>query len=68
MLTPNKEISGPLGTARIKLESGEELSGVLSGRTETEWTVTLADGRERKIAPGQIGEHTLSSMMPPMGH
>ncbi|MGI9244315.1 MAG: hypothetical protein ACR2RV_26185, partial [Verrucomicrobiales bacterium] len=54
-------------TVLIKLKSGEEIAGVLAQKLPDTWTITLADGGEKKVAPDQIEEHTLTSAMPPVG-
>ena len=67
MLEPNREISDGFGTVLIKMKSGEAISGVLAQKSDEAWTITLADGTEKKVAPDQIEQHTLSSSMPPVG-
>ena len=67
MLEPNREITDGFGTVLIKMKSGEEISGTLAGKSETEWMVTLVDGSRQALAPDQIASHSLSSVMPPVG-
>ncbi len=67
LLTPSSEVSDGFGTVVLKTKEGEEISGILSKKTDTFWTITLADGRKRNLRPDEVSSHVLSSAMPPMG-
>jgi putative heme-binding domain-containing protein len=66
MLEPAKDIADGYGTILLETKAGEQISGVLANRTETEWTINLADGTTRAVAPADIETHTLTSVMPPV--
>ena len=67
LLTPSSEITDGFGTVVLKTTEGEEVSGILTKKTELFWTITLANGRKRNLRPDEISSHILASTMPPMG-
>ena len=67
LLTPSSEVSDGFGTVLLKTKEGEEISGILSKKTDLFWTVTLADGRKRNLRPAEVSSHLMTSAMPPMG-
>ena len=67
MLEPNREIVEGYGTVQLKMKNGEEIAGVLSKKEKSNWIITMADGKPRKVAATEIVSHTLVSLMPPVG-
>ena len=67
LLTPSSEISDGFGTVVLKTTEGEEISGILTKKTDLFWTITLATGKKRNLRPDEISSHILASTMPPMG-
>ena len=67
LLTPSSDISDGYGTVVLKTKEGEEVSGILSKKTDLFWTITLANGKKRNFRPAEISSHILASTMPPMG-
>lgn len=67
LLTPSSEISDGFGTVVLKTTEGEEISGILTKKTNLFWTITLATGKKRNLRPDEISSHILVSTMPPMG-
>ena len=67
LLTPSSEISDGFGTVVLKTIEGEEISGILTKKTDLFWTITLANGKKRNLRPDEISSHILASTMPPMG-
>ena len=67
LLTPSSDISDGYGTVVLKTNEGEEVSGILSKKTDLFWTITLASGKKRNLRPAEISSHILASTMPPMG-
>ncbi len=67
LLTPSSDISDGYGTVVLKTKEGEEVSGILSRKTDLFWTITLANGKKRNLRPDEISSHILASAMPPMG-
>ena len=67
LLTPSSEISDGFGTVVLKTTEGEEISGILTKKTNLFWTITLATGKKRNLRPDEISSHILASTMPPMG-
>lgn len=67
LLTPSSAISDGFGTVILKTIEGEEVSGILTRKTDLFWTITLADGKKRNLRPDEISSHILASTMPPMG-
>lgn len=67
LLTPSSDISDGFGTVVLKTKEGEEVSGILSKKTELFWTITLANGKKRNLRPDEVSSHILTSTMPPVG-
>ena len=67
LLTPSSDISDGFGIAVLKTTEGEEVSGILTKKTDLFWSITLADGKKRNFRPAEISSHILTSTMPPMG-
>ena len=67
LLTPGADVSDGFGTVVLKTNEGEEFSGILSKKTNSFWTITLANGEKRNLRPGEISSQVLLSSMPPMG-
>jgi quinoprotein glucose dehydrogenase len=68
LIVPNATMASGFGHALIKLNSGEELAGVITIETEESLTMTfVADGKKRVVKTADIEERTpLPSPMP--GH
>ena len=67
LLTPGADVSDGFGTVVLKTNEGEEFSGILSKKTNSFWTITMANGEKRNLRPGEISSQVLLSSMPPMG-
>jgi len=67
LLTPSSDISDGFGIVVLKTTEGEEVSGILTKKTDLFWSITLADGKKRNFRPAEISSHILTSTMPPMG-
>ena len=67
LLTPSSDISDGFGVVVLKTTEGEEVSGILTKKTDLFWSITLADGKKRNFRPAEISSHILTSTMPPMG-
>lgn len=67
LIVPSATIAVGYQYALLKLTSGEEISGVLTGESEDELTVTsVVDGKRRKLKTSEIAGRTpLPSPMPP---
>ena len=67
ILLPNATIAQGFDNALLKLQSGEEIAGVVSFEEDDEITVTsVVDGKKRKVPVADIVERTpLPSPMPP---
>ncbi|MEC9056328.1 MAG: hypothetical protein VX633_13520, partial [Verrucomicrobiota bacterium] len=67
LLTPSSDISDGFGIVVLKTTEGEEVSGILTKKTDLFWSITLTDGKKRNFRPAEISSHILTSTMPPMG-
>ena len=67
IILPNATIAEGFASATLKLQNGEEISGVLTSENGHDVTVTnVTDGKKRKILVADIAERTpLPSPMPP---
>ena len=67
LIVPNATLAVGFQCALLKLKDGEEISGVISGESADELTITSAvDGKKRKIKTAEIAQRTpLPSLMPP---
>ena len=67
LIVPSATMAAGYQCALLKLKSGEEISGVLTGENAGELTLTsVGDGKKRTLKIAEIAERTpLPSLMPP---